>query len=95
MLITAIVNSILTPPDSSLSEEALLRKISDDFLFKECTQVLKDYFSIDFLNDIKDNKAIIFHLYKLYLLNTLVLRMKAVEDDPNHPVLKKKGRGAI
>jgi len=45
--------------------------------------------------ELRDNKTLLFQLYRLYLLNTLVLRIKAVEDDPNHPVLTKKGRGAL
>lgn len=57
--------------------------------------MLRDYFSVDFLNEIKDNKQILFRLYKLYLLNSLLHRMKAVEDNPNHPALKKRGRGAL
>lgn len=95
MLITAIVNSILAPPESRVKQEAFLHQVSDDQLFKECSTVLKDYFPPDFIVELKDNKSLLFQLYRLYLLNTLVLRMKAVEDDPNHPVLKKRGRGAL
>ena len=56
MLITAIINSIRGPATNEEEEELLLRKISEDYLWKECNTLLKDYFHIDFLNEIKDNK---------------------------------------
>ena len=96
MLITAIINSIKGPAAVDLSSEEesqLLAKMSDDYLWKECTQLLKEYFNVDFLNEIKDNKQIMFRLYKLYLLHQLMLRMKAIEDNPNHPANKRKGGG--
>jgi hypothetical protein len=69
MLITAIINSIRGPASNEEEEELLLRKISEDYLWKECNTLLKDYFHIAFLNEIKDNKQLIFRLYKLYLLH--------------------------
>ena len=66
MLITAIINSLNGP----LKEEAeLLSNFSEDILWKECATLLKDYFNADFLNEIKDNKQIVFRLYRLYLLH--------------------------
>lgn len=96
MLITAIINSIKGPTAVDLSSEeesTLLAKMSDDYLWKECNTLLKEYFNVDFLNEIKDNKQIMFRLYKLYLLHQLMLRMKAIEDNPNHPANKRKGGG--
>ena len=91
VLITAIVNSIRGPPvENSEGEAELLKKLSEDYLWKECSTLLKDYFDVDFLNEIKDNKQILFRLYKLYLLHQLVLRIKAIEDNPNHPATKKR-----
>jgi hypothetical protein len=72
MLITAIINSIKGPTAVDLSSEEeseMLSKMSDDYLWKECSQLLKDYFNVDFLNELKDNKQIMFRLYKLYLLH--------------------------
>jgi hypothetical protein len=94
MLITSIINSIKGPQtenDPSEDETELLKKMSGDYLWKECVTLLKDYFNIDFLNELKDNKQLIFRLYKLYLLHQLLMRMKAIEDNPNHPVNKKRG----
>lgn len=96
MLITAIINSIKGPDSTDLSSEEesiMLAKISDDYLWKECTTLLKEYFNLEFLNEIKDNKQIMFRLYKLYLLHQLMLRMKAIEENPNHPAIKRRGGG--
>lgn len=68
MLITAIINS-LNGPLIEEEEAELLSNFSEDFLWKECQSLLKDYFNADFLNDIKDNKQIVFRLYRLYLLH--------------------------
>lgn len=54
----------------------ILKKISDDFLWKECQTLLKDYYKLETLNVIRDNKLIMFGLYKLYLLHSLLLRIK-------------------
>ncbi len=94
-MITAIINSIKGPSNSPEDETELLKKISEDYLFKECTSLLKDYFNIDFLNEIKDNKQIMFRLYKLYLLHQLFVRMKSVEDNPSNSTAlgsKKKSK---
>ena len=91
LLITAIINSIKGPASNEEEEELLLRKISEDYLWKECNTLLKDYFHIDFLNEIKDNKQLMFRLYKLYLLHQLLMRMKAIEENPNHPANRKRG----
>ena len=53
--------------------------------------MLKEHFNIEFLNEIKDNKQLMFRLYKLYLLHQLLVRMKAIEDNPLHPANKKRG----
>jgi hypothetical protein len=48
MLITAIINSIVGPMSGDLSSEeesVMLAKMSDDYLFKECSTLLKDYFN--------------------------------------------------
>jgi hypothetical protein len=92
-LITAIINSIKGPTDQTRLEEAeLLKKISDDFLWKECVTLLKDYYKLESLSVIRDNKQIMFGLYKLYLLHSLLVRIKQIEENPNHPALKKRGR---
>ena len=44
------------------------------------------------LSVIRDNKQIMFGLYKLYLLHSLLVRIKQIEENPNHPALKKRGR---
>lgn len=69
----------------------MLKKLSEDYLWKECSKLLKEYFNVDFLNEIKDNKQLVFRLYKLYLLHQLLLRMKAIEENPNHPANKRRG----
>ncbi len=69
LLITAIINSIKGPSINAQEEEELLKKVTEDYLWKECVTLLKEYFHIDFLNEIKDNKQLIFRLYKLYLLH--------------------------
>lgn len=96
MLITAIINSIKGPLAVDLSSEeesVMLSKMSDDYLWKECSNLLKEYFNVDFLNELKDNKQIMFRLYKLYLLHQLMIRMKAIEENPNHPANRRKGGG--
>ena len=35
-----------------------------------------------------------FRLYKLYLLHSLLMRMKAIEDNPSHPANKKRTKGS-
>jgi hypothetical protein len=95
MLITAIINSIKGSQQTTKEEEdELLKKVSQDYLWKECTTVLRDYFNIDFLGEVKDSKQIMFRLYKLYLLHQLLLRMKQIEDNPNHPQNKRALRGS-
>lgn len=94
LLITAIINSIKGSQADKDEEDELLKKISQDYLWKECITVLRDYFNIDFLNEVKDSKQIVYRLYKLYLLHQLMLRMKQIEDNPNLPQNKKALRGS-
>lgn len=68
MLITALTQSATEPQDQD-QEDELLQRLSEDYLFKECSTLLKDYFNVDFLTELKDNKQLMFRLYKLYLLH--------------------------
>jgi hypothetical protein len=34
----------------------MLNKLSEDYLWKECNTLLKDYFNMEFLNEIKGSK---------------------------------------
>ena len=54
----------------------MLKTVSEDTLWKECSLLLKEYFNANFLNELKDHKVLIFRLYKLYLLHTLSLNIK-------------------
>lgn len=70
MLITSIINSLKAPPNERSEEEStILKGFTDEYMWKECTNVLKEFFNIDFLSEIRDNKQILFRLYKLYLLH--------------------------
>eukprot|EP00347_Sterkiella_histriomuscorum_P011192 403373395 len=81
ILISAITNSIKY--QSEQDEQKLLEMLNEDQLFKECSQLLKDYFQINFLNEIKDNKVMIFRLYKLYLLHSLSLNFRQIDENQN------------
>ena len=81
MLISAITHSI---KNSNANEEAeMLKTVTEETLFKECSYLLKEFFNANFLNELKEHKVLIFRLYKLYLLHTLSMSMKAIDDNQN------------
>jgi hypothetical protein len=58
----------------------LLTYVSEDEVWRECTPILKDYFNSKFLLDLKENKTIIFKLYKLFLVDELYKDLKLIEE---------------
>ncbi|CDW74818.1 UNKNOWN [Stylonychia lemnae] len=81
ILISSITNSIKCSNEQE--EMKLLDMLTEDQLFKECSQLLKEYFNINFLNELKENKLLIFRLYKLYLLHSLSMNIKQIDDNQN------------
>lgn len=78
MLIAALVNSIKYSNEKD--DEKLFSMLNEDHLWKECCSLLKDFFDLEFLSNIKANKALVFNLYKLYLLHTLSSNMNQIEE---------------
>ena len=85
-LIDAITNSIKFQTEHE--ESKILDMLTEDALWKECSTLLKEFFNSNFLLEIKDNKILLFRLYKLYLLHSLSQSVKSV--DENIPAGMKK-----
>ena len=73
-------------------ETLILNKTTEEHVWNECNRFLKDFFPQAFLNELRENRQILFRLYKLYLLHELTKGVKIVED--SKPRSKKKAHAS-
>ena len=73
-----------------------MASVSDEVLWKECSQLLKEFCNADFLKEVREHKVLLFRLYKLYLLHTLSLSLKPHDSHhAKHPPTRKSIYAAV